>query len=40
MVLILNTLKAKRIVRSKGQIKDADNEMEGSTQEMGYDFET
>ena len=40
MVLIMNTLKAKRIVRCRGQIKDADYEMEGSAQEKGYDSDT
>ena len=40
MVLILNVLKAKRIVRSRGRIKDADYETEGSAQEKGYDSET
>ena len=40
MVLILNTLKAKQIVRSRGQIKDVDYEMDGSAQEMGYESKT
>ena len=40
MVLILNVLKAKSIVRSRGHIKDANYDMEGSAKEKGYDFET
>ena len=40
MVLIMNTLKAKRIVRCRGQIKDVDYEMEGSAREKGYDSDT
>ena len=40
MVLIMNTLKAKRIVRCRGRIKDVDYETEGSAQEKGYDFNT
>ena len=40
MVLIMNVLKSKIIVRNKGHIKDADYETEGSIQEKGYDSET
>jgi len=40
MVLIMNVLKSKRIVRNRGRIKDVDYETEGSIQEKGYDFET
>ena len=40
MVLIMNTLKAKRIVRCRGRIKYADYETEGSAQEKGYDSDT
>lgn len=42
MVLIMNVLKSKKIVRNRGCIKDADCDTEGSIQEerTGYDSET
>ena len=40
MVLIMNVLKYKRIVRNRGRMKDVDYDMEGSIPEKGYDFET
>ena len=40
MVLIMNVLKSKKIVKPRGSLKDADYDMEGSTPERGYEADT
>ena len=40
MVLIMNVLKSKKIMRTRGHLKDVDYDMEGSISEKGYDSKT
>ena len=40
MVLIMNVLKSKKIVKPRGSLKDVDYDMEGSTLERGYEVDT